>query len=168
MPTAYLGLGSDLGNRSDWLRRGIQELSAGGLRLGAVSSLYLTEPTDDPDLPWFLNAVAEVLGAPPPLALLETCMAVEHGCGRRRSTSRLEARTLDIDVLLYDQQVMEAPGLSVPHPRMHERRFVLRPLSEIAPAAVHPPTGKTVQELLRGLTSAERVWLMAPPPGSTA
>lgn len=171
MATAYLGLGSDLGDRVAWLRRGVRALGDAGLEIGAVSSLYLTEPVGDPDLPWFLNAAIAVHDAPPAERLLEMCLAAERVCGRRRDpqadgagTDSPRARSLDIDVLLYDRQRLEAPGLIVPHPRLHQRRFVLRPLAEIAVGAVHPGSGRTVGDLLESLEPGERVWLLAPFP----
>lgn len=173
MATAYLGLGSDLGDRVAWLRRGVDGLADAGLEIVAVSCLYLSEPVGDPQLPWFVNAALAVNEPPDPRRLLEICLAVERACGRRRdpggrapSHPGPRARSLDLDVLLYDRQRLEAPGLSVPHPRLHERRFVLRPLAEIAPAAVHPDSGRTVSDLLENLERGERVWLLAPFPGA--
>lgn len=173
MGTAYLGLGSDLGDRVAWLRRGLWALGDAGLDVVGVSSLYLTEPVGDPRLPWFLNAVAAISAPPRPRRLLEACLAAERACGRVRPASptpgtaaTLRPRSLDVDVLLYDRLRLEEPGLIIPHARLHERRFALRPLAEIAPDAVHPGSGRTVTDLLESLETGERVWLLAPFPNA--
>lgn len=163
MTRAYLGLGSDRGDRARWLRRGMCELASAGLHLGVPSSIYLTEPVGDAALPWFLNCAVQIIQPPPPEELLELCLDVERRCGRLRVGGGLQSRSLDIDILLYDQQVIECPQLAIPHPRMHERRFVLAPLAEIAPTSRHPVLGSSVEEMLDALEPGERVWLMAPP-----
>ena len=164
MQRAWLGMGSDRGDRAGWLRRGLRELNAEGLRVEAVSSLYLTEPVGDASLPWFLNCVARIAGPPAPAELLRACLAVEQRCGRERRAGELTSRTLDLDVLLYDSRVVEQPDLRIPHPRLHERRFVLQPLAEIDPGLVHPAIGRSMADLLGDLPQDERVWLLAPPP----
>lgn len=166
MQRAYLGLGSDLGNRVRQLRSGVRALRAEGLRTGRISPLYLTEPVGDPALPWFVNCAVEVLDAPPPARLLEAALAAERACGRRRRGRGLEARSLDVDILLYDRRRIAEPGIEIPHPRLHERRFALRPLADLEPEAVHPVTGSTVGEHLERLAATERVWLLAPCPWS--
>lgn len=166
MPSAYLGLGSDIGNRTVWLRTGVDRLAAAGLTVGRISSLYLTEPVGDPTLPWFVNGVVEILEPPAPAALLATCLAVERSCGRRRTGAGLEARSLDVDILLYDRERIVESGLSIPHPRLHERRFALEPLAEIAGNEVHPVTGESIAGHLANLEGKERVWLLAPFPGA--
>ncbi len=162
---AFLGLGSNVGNRAAWLRRGIDGLRHTGLRIDRVSSFYLTEPVGDRELPWFVNCAAEVQQPPEPGDLLDAALQVEQACGRQRSESVVEARTLDVDVLLYDLRVVDDPGLQIPHPRMHARRFVLRPLAELAPDLVDPASGLPISDLLSRLDATERVWLLSPPPG---
>lgn len=161
---AFLGLGSNVGNRSAWLRRGLDGLRAAGLQIGAVSSFYLTEPVGDPTLPWFLNCAAEIHQPPEPRALLDAALKVEQGCGRRRSSGGVEPRTLDVDVLLYDLRVVDESGLQIPHPRLHARRFVLRPLADLAADLQHPAFGVSISDLLLQLGATERAWLLSPPP----
>jgi 2-amino-4-hydroxy-6-hydroxymethyldihydropteridine diphosphokinase len=143
----YLGLGSNVGDREGTLERALTALGERGLEVGARSSLYLTEPMDAPPQEWFLNAVAGARTALAPQDLLRACQEVERELGRVRLVFR-GPRTLDLDLLLYGDVVREDPLLTVPHPRLHERRFVLVPLHEIAPSLVHPRLGLTVHELL--------------------
>jgi 2-amino-4-hydroxy-6-hydroxymethyldihydropteridine diphosphokinase len=105
-----------------------------------------------------------VADAPEPDELLALCLQIERRCGRERRGPDPEARTLDLDVLLYDQRVIERPELRVPHPRLHQRRFVLRPLAEIDPDRVHPEQRRTMAQLLAALPENEGVWILAPPP----
>ena len=148
MEQVYLGLGSNVGDRAATLEKALLALGARGLEVGARSSLYLTEPMDAPPQEWFVNAVAGGRTALAPEDLLQACQDVEREMGRVRVVFR-GPRTLDLDILLYGSLVREGPGLTVPHPRLQERRFVLVPLDEIAPAVVHPVLGLTVHELLR-------------------
>lgn len=146
----YIGLGSNLGDPVTELRRAIPGLVARGVEVPALSSLYQTEPVDTLSPEWFVNAVAAVRFAGTPTELLEACRGVEAAHGRERR-ERNGPRTLDIDILLLEDRVLSSassPGLVVPHPRFHQRRFVLEPLFEVAPDAVHPVFGKTVRELL--------------------
>jgi len=159
---AYLGLGSNRGNRVAWLRAGIAALRDHGLEIDACSSLWLSEPVGDETLPWFVNCVVRVARSPAPTALLAAALAAEQTCGRVRQEGVLTARTFDADVLLYDARVMDESNLQIPHPRMCSRRFVLNPLAELAPEVVHPGTGRTCRELRDALDSPERAWLLAP------
>lgn len=147
-PLAYLGLGSNMGDRSLHLASALLSLERSGFVPQAHSSFYWTEPVGGPPQEWFLNAV--VAGAWPgdPRQLLMACLDAEAREGRVRGV-RFGPRTLDVDVLLFGERIMEEPDLVVPHPRLHERRFVLAPLDEIAPDAVHPLLGLTVGEMLR-------------------
>jgi 2-amino-4-hydroxy-6-hydroxymethyldihydropteridine diphosphokinase len=147
-PSVFLGLGANVGDREANLlaaRRGLEER---GFRVTAASSLYLTEPVDAPPQAWFVNAVVGGESALSPEELLQACLDTERELGRVRAEPR-GPRTIDVDLLLYEDVVREGPGLVVPHPRMHERRFVLVPLAEIAPAARHPILGLTAVEMLR-------------------
>jgi 2-amino-4-hydroxy-6-hydroxymethyldihydropteridine diphosphokinase len=144
---AAVSLGSNLGDRRAHLVAAIEQLST-ILSQPSVSSLIETEPVDVPDeQPPYLNAAMVGECALPPAELLEWLLACEREQGRERVTRRA-ARTLDLDLILYGDLVVDAPGLVIPHPRFRERRFVLEPLAQIASAMKDPVTGKTVGELL--------------------
>jgi 2-amino-4-hydroxy-6-hydroxymethyldihydropteridine diphosphokinase len=155
-PAVFLGLGSNLGDREAQLRQAFSRLGERGVRVTARSSFYETEPVGGPPQGWFLNAVARCEAALGPEALLAACLAVEAEAGRVRDV-RYGPRTLDLDILFYGDAVIERPGLRVPHPRLHERRFVLEPLAELAPELRHPVSGLSVRELLARCPDASSV-----------
>ncbi len=161
---AYLGLGSNLGDREANLRQAISLLAAGGLQIVAESSVYETDPVDFLDQPKFLNQVIAVAAENlEPFALMKLCLETEAELGRVRTVPR-GARTIDIDLLLFGDEIIkgesEGVELTVPHPRMHLRRFVLQPLAEIAPQLTHPTLRQTIEHLLASLPndSAVRVF----------
>jgi 2-amino-4-hydroxy-6-hydroxymethyldihydropteridine diphosphokinase len=148
---AYIGLGSNLGDREESLRRAVELLGdEPEIEIVAVSSVRETDPVDFVDQPRFLNAAAEVETRLRARALLERLLAVEQALGRRRDGPRFGPRTIDLDLLLYGNEVVDEPGLTVPHPRLAERRFVLEPLHELAPGLVVPGRGP-VSDLLSAL-----------------
>jgi 2-amino-4-hydroxy-6-hydroxymethyldihydropteridine diphosphokinase len=151
----YLSLGSNLGDRAAHLRAAVELLLEAGT-VKATSSFYETEPVDFRDQPWFLNCVVALETGKTPRELLAHALAIEEKMGRRRTRDK-GPRTIDIDILLYGDRVIDEPGLKIPHPAMHERRFVLEPLAEIAPEAFHPVLRKTGRELLIALPAAQRV-----------
>jgi 2-amino-4-hydroxy-6-hydroxymethyldihydropteridine diphosphokinase len=156
--TAYIGLGSNLpssaGNRQTTLVAAIERLSSLGV-VSALSSFYETEPVGIADQPRFLNAAVALQTDLTPLALLDRLLAIEREFGRDRATSPAKGpRTLDLDLLMIDELVLNLPQLTLPHPAMTERRFVLAPFAEIAPLAIHSTTGKTIAALLAALNDA--------------
>jgi 2-amino-4-hydroxy-6-hydroxymethyldihydropteridine diphosphokinase len=161
---AYIGLGSNIGDRERNIRRAVELLGA-SVQVTAVSSLYCSEPVGRGDQEDFLNAAAQIeteLAAPD---LLSLCRSIEDRLGRMRA-ERWGPRTMDLDILLYGDAVVDLPDLAVPHPRMAERRFVLEPLAEIAPHAVHPLLRRTAEELLRDLRDPHRVMRCGPGGGT--
>ncbi len=147
MPEAFLGLGANLGGRRASLRAAAADLRAllANLR---VSALYETAPWGDTDQPPFLNAAAAGATELPPLALLDAVQAIEARLGRVRSARRWGPRAIDIDILLYGSAVVSHPRLTIPHARIRERGFVLRPLADLAPGRTIPPEGAQIGELL--------------------
>jgi 2-amino-4-hydroxy-6-hydroxymethyldihydropteridine diphosphokinase len=148
---AFVGLGSNLGDRESYLRRAIELLrEEPGIDVVAVSTVRETEPVDYLDQPRFLNAAALVETALAPRVLLDRLLAVELALGRRRDGPRFGPRTIDLDLLLYGDESVDESGLEVPHPRLAERRFALEPLHELDPDLVVPGRGR-VSDLLSAL-----------------
>ena len=150
----YLGLGSNVGDRQQNLDKALDFLSQ-RLRMGEVSSIYDTEPVGNADQPHFLNLACQAYTRLEPTGLLALAKGIESKLGRVGKSGA--PRTIDIDILLYGEQVIETPELVIPHPKMTERAFVLVPLDEIAPDLVHPVSGKTIRELLQGITEKQGV-----------
>jgi 2-amino-4-hydroxy-6-hydroxymethyldihydropteridine diphosphokinase len=157
----YIALGSNVGDRAAMLARAVEEMNRAGLRVLRQSSLYETEPVGGPPQPWFLNAVVEAETELPPQRVLQTLQQIEQTMGRQRSIA-CGPRTLDLDILLDGNSVIRSGELEIPHPRLAQRRFVLAPLAELAPALVHPLLRKTVAELLAEISDGGQVRLWNP------
>ena len=152
---AYLSVGSNLGNREQNLKEAVRRASTLG-RVVAVSSFYETEPVEVTDQPWFLNCVLALETTAEPAQLMRELLRIEHEMGRQRLVKK-GPRSIDIDILLFGNAVVNTPDLSIPHPEMTRRRFVLEPLAEIAPDLLHPVSQKTVTLLLAELAPGQRV-----------
>jgi 2-amino-4-hydroxy-6-hydroxymethyldihydropteridine diphosphokinase len=151
---AYVGLGANLGDRSAMLRAALEQLDAEpGVRLVAVSAIRETQPVGYLDQPQFLNAAAAIDTDLPPRELLDRLLGIERRLGRTREGPRFGPRTIDLDLLLYGEERVDEPGLAVPHPRLHERLFVLEPLSDLDATLIVPGKGP-LSEILAGLQSS--------------
>jgi 2-amino-4-hydroxy-6-hydroxymethyldihydropteridine diphosphokinase len=145
--TVLLSLGSNLGNREEHLRSAVRELIQRGVSVVRCASIYSTEPREVLDQPWFLNTVLSADTDLSPDDLLSVCLEIEQV--HRRTRDQIKGpRTLDIDILFFGNKIVQKPGLTIPHPALSTRRFVLAPLAEIATDFVDPVSGKTVRQLL--------------------
>ena len=147
MKTVYIALGSNLGDRVENLLLARERIASPHVRLTRASSIYETAPRDIVDQPWFLNQVVIAETTLFPRQLLARLLRIEHEMGRQRTIAK-GPRVIDLDILLFGEAVIHTAGLEVPHPRMAERRFVLEPLAELAPALRPPRSNRTVQEML--------------------
>lgn len=153
--TVYLSLGSNLGDRAGNLRSAIQRLATLGDVQG-ISSFYETEPVEFTAQPWFLNCAIKLETEKMPKQLLSGILDVEQQMGRRRRQNK-GPRSIDIDILLFGNSIIETKGLTIPHPGLHGRRFVLEPLAEIAPDFRHPVFKRTIRELRDALPPGQAV-----------
>ena len=160
---AYLSLGSNVGERELHLHDAIARLQVAG-NVVSVSSIYETEPIEFTEQPWFLNCAVSLETTQSPLLLMEAALEIERAMGRLRGQNQDQnksqnkgPRTIDIDLLLCGDMIVNSPALTIPHPAMHHRRFVLAPLAEIAPDLVHPLLKKTIRKLLEELPAGQIV-----------
>lgn len=146
MNDVFLLLGSNLGERQALLKQAISHIEGAIAPVTKVSSVYETQSWGKTDEPDYLNQVVMLQTEIPAQSVLEKILHIEHEMGRERR-ERWGARVIDIDILFYGNEVLEQPGLHVPHPRLHQRRFTLEPLAEIAPNVIHPVLNKTISQL---------------------
>jgi 2-amino-4-hydroxy-6-hydroxymethyldihydropteridine diphosphokinase len=146
MQKAYISAGSNLGDRKGNLEFALTSLAEGNA-VNKVSSCFETEPVGYHDQPWFLNIAIEISTPLTPAELMDFCNGIEKSCGRVRTFPNAP-RTLDLDILLFDNLVICEKWLVIPHPRLQERRFVLEPLAQIAPEVIHPVLRKSIRSLL--------------------
>jgi 2-amino-4-hydroxy-6-hydroxymethyldihydropteridine diphosphokinase len=149
--TVYLSLGSNIGDREQMLQSALDRLHSPGLSIQRVSSVYETEPVDFKEQRLFWNLVVEAATELFPMMLLARLQKIEQALGRRRSGPPGRPRTIDIDILFYGGFTIHSAKLEIPHPRLHERRFVLAPMAELAPDLRHPQLRGTMRELLAGV-----------------
>jgi 2-amino-4-hydroxy-6-hydroxymethyldihydropteridine diphosphokinase len=153
---AYIGLGANLGDPRAQVEEAVRRLrEAEEVELLRVSALYLTPPLGPPGQPWYVNAAVQVKTRLTPEEVMRLLIGIETAMGRVRD-ERWGPRLIDLDLLLYNGEIITGPDLTVPHPEMHRRAFVLAPLAEIAPDAWHPVLKKTARELLEELEAGER------------
>jgi 2-amino-4-hydroxy-6-hydroxymethyldihydropteridine diphosphokinase len=154
----YVGLGSNLGDRAGYLLLAVRGMLDAGLDIIRLSSIYETAPVGNENQPAFLNMVAELRGStlPPPDQLLARLLRIEYTLGRTRDVP-MGPRTIDLDLLIANDEQVNTPFLTLPHPRLHSRRFVLVPLNELVPDLVHPTLAKPIRELLEQTTDKSEV-----------
>lgn len=160
---AYVSLGSNLGDRAGNLLLAVRGMMDCGLELLRLSKIYETDPVEHLEQPKFLNMVAELRGdrLPPPESLMARLLRVEYALGRKRTVPK-GPRTIDLDLLIYQKERRESEFLILPHPRLHERKFVLMPLAELCPKLVHPELNESIEELLRRSPDQSKVEVWKP------
>ena len=161
--TVYISLGSNVGDTAANLKAAIERLREFG-KVVAVSAIYETEPVEFTAQPWFLNCVAQVETTLSPKQLLAGILGIEQKMGRHRGADiggKKGPRNIDLDILLFGDLIVDEPELTIPHPAMHERRFVLEPLAEIAPDVWHPVCRQTIRQLLAALPPGQVVRLIS-------
>lgn len=160
MANAYIGIGSNQGNRTDYCNKALRAITKFAV-IKSLSSVYETEPVGVIDQPDFINCVVEIETGLGPYELFSKLLDIENRLGRKRAGAG-GPRTIDLDLIFYDDLVIQGEDLTIPHPRAHLRRFVLEPLCEIAPDFVHPILKVSVSKLLNGLEDNKRVQRLGP------
>ncbi|MGD8837756.1 MAG: 2-amino-4-hydroxy-6-hydroxymethyldihydropteridine diphosphokinase [Desulfobacteraceae bacterium] len=154
---AYISIGSNLGDSMQNCCKGIDALCEDGLvELITRSPCYKTAPVDYLMQNWFINAVLYVKTRLTPFSLLDKIQSIQKRLGRKSDTVRFGPRILDLDIIFYDDMIIDSPRLVIPHPRMHKRRFVLQPICDIDPSIMHPGLGRNVQDLLTQLVTDDQ------------
>jgi 2-amino-4-hydroxy-6-hydroxymethyldihydropteridine diphosphokinase len=154
---AYISIGSNIGDKLQNCRKGVEDLGAvGKTKLIKLSRFYRTSPVDNEDQDWFVNAAVEVATSLGPQALLHEIKRIQASAGRKTEPIRFGPRILDLDIIFYDRAVLKSPELEIPHPRMHKRRFVLQPMCDIDPFIIHPVIKKDVRTLLEEIEDPDQ------------
>ena len=157
--TVHISIGSNIDNKLKNCQNGITALTKPGLSfLKKQSPFYSTEPVDYKNQDWFINAVVKIQSVFDPYQLLSVIKSVQKDAGRISNPVRYGSRVLDLDILLYDDLVINLSGLVIPHPRMHKRRFVLKPICDIDPTVVHPVLKKDMRHLLDNLGDGQKIF----------
>ena len=156
MHTAYISVGSNLGDKLENCQRGVASLTRNGCQLVAQSGIYRTEPVDYLDQDWFVNYVVQIETQLEPRQLLSIIHTIQKDAGRTGDKIRFGPRILDLDIILYDALTIDNSDLTIPHPRMHKRRFVLQPLCDIDPTLIHPVLNGDMLSLLHALDDDEQ------------
>jgi len=160
MTIVYLSLGSNIGDKVGFLQQAVKYLENDVFKIIRTSTLYETEPWGNKEQDWFINAVIEAKTKLSPTQLLHHCQQIEQELGRvREGVPRWGERTIDIDILFYGKEVINLPELTIPHPRMHQRAFVLVPMLELVPLLKHPILNKSIEDLHQDLQAPEDVFL---------
>ena len=153
----FISVGSNLGGKLDNCLRGIAALTESAeSSLLEASRFFRTSPVDYADQDWFVNAAVKIKTSLAPLVLLDKLVSIQQQMGRKADSVRFGPRVLDLDILLYDDWVIRTPRLTIPHPRMHKRAFVLQPICDINPSIIHPVLGQTVADLLSHLDDEDQ------------
>ena len=156
----YISIGSNLGKKKENYLEALTRIAKiPKTRIIKESSLYESQPLGD-SKEWYVNGVIEIETELKPELLLKKCKNIERAMGRKKVRKRWGARIIDLDILLYNSVIWQKKNLKIPHPEMHQRKFVLTPLSEIAPQVIHPVLGETISELLVGVKDDKRVSLL--------
>ena len=157
MKTVYIGIGSNLGDPYGNCIKAVEAIKEDPFcRIKAISPFYRTEPVDVEGDDWFVNAVLSINTSLSAAELIELLLKIEQKMGRIRSGIRWESRVIDLDILLFGNEIINDKNLTVPHPRMHMRRFVMAPMADIAPELIHPVQGKSMADLLGEISSEEQ------------
>jgi len=160
MSNVFISIGSNLGNKYQNITSAISKLKKLG-KILKISSLYITSPLENENQPYFYNCVVEINTKLKPKELLKKIKEIEKNIGRKESKKRYQPRIIDLDILFYGKKIIKSKTLTIPHKKLHQRKFVLWPLAEIAPDFIHPVLKKTIKKIKDELRDpSQRIWLI--------